>query len=174
MYYKELSMKWVKCLHLIYLKLRTSKKKELNKQHISNFLCISLVFLLLKSVEERCRSEEKLLWNRESQFILLCTWSLGKQFPNFTCLSDLCDGIPAAPLECSQCSGFLQGRHPCVPVSHRGVLEHLSLCTILHLKWLFWFGAEFWTFYCFFYCCSHCAVLCHRKVTTETLKPYLP
>lgn len=156
------------------LKIENFKNIELNKQHISKFLCISLVFLLLKSVEERCRSGEKLLWNRESQFISLCTWSVGKQFPNFTCLSGLCDGIPAAPLECSQCSGFLQGRHPCVPVSHKGLLEHPSLCTILHLKQLFWFGGGFWTFYCFFYCCSHCAVLCHQKVTTETLKPYLP
>lgn len=34
------------------LTIENVKKKELNKQHISSFLCISVVFLLLKTAEE--------------------------------------------------------------------------------------------------------------------------
>ncbi|KAF2987759.1 hypothetical protein EK904_015171 [Melospiza melodia maxima] len=75
-----------------------------------------------------------------------CPWS-GGEVQNFQFVvhlesgeavsnAHLTDGTPAAALECSQCNGFLQGRHPCFPESHRGVLEHLSLCTTLHLKWL--------------------------------------
>lgn len=80
-------------------------------------------------------------------------------------LSGLCDGIPAAALEYSLCNGFLLSSKP-----QRGSgASFLMYNSTFQVAFLIW-GNGFWTFYCFFCCHSHCAVLRHQKVTRETFK----
>lgn len=133
------------------LKTENFKKKELNKQHINNTFqtfCVFLWSFYCLRVWRRGAEVRKNCFKTGRVNSFYC--ALGVRGSSFRSSLDWWNSSSSTgvlPLQ-----WIPAGKASLLSLSHRGVLEHLSLSTTLHLRWAFWIGGgEFWTFYCFFF-----------------------